>query len=108
MVSTQPDLRKDKMLIELLNVQRGWIQDYEKYVKGTADKKIEHNVHIEIVNEQVTVMKNIIFDVLREMSPELIPVFIENINKRINDTEYGTDIYNNYNNNHRLLDIIDG
>ncbi len=89
-------IKEDKMLVELLNLQRGLVQDWKKYVDGVADQKIEHTFNINIVNEQVSVLKNIVFQVLQEMNPELIPVFMEKVNSRLLDLNYGTDKYNRY------------
>lgn len=95
-VVKDPDLRNDKMLMELLNTQRGLVQDWKKYVEGVADKKIEHNININVVNEQVTVLKNIVFEVLQELDPSLILVFVEKINSRLTDIRYGSPQYETY------------
>lgn len=106
MINENPDLRSDKMLIDLLNAQRGFIQDYEKYINGAADKTIEHNVHISVVNEQLTIFKNIIFDVLQDMSPNLIPIFVDKINKKMKDVQFGNEKYEEYT-KIPALDVID-
>lgn len=97
-------LKHDKMLIDLLNTQRGLVQDWKKYVEGVADKTIEHNININVVNEQITVLKNIVFEVLQELDPTLIPQFVEKVNDKLNNTQYDSKSYNNYND----MDIIDG
>jgi len=88
----------DKMLIDLLNAQRGLVQDWKKYVDGVADQKIEHNINVNVVNEQVTVLKNIVFEVLQDLDPTLIPAFVNQVNNKLLDTKYGNKKYEEYNN----------
>jgi hypothetical protein len=97
MLQTTGGIKEDKLFIELLNAQRGLVQDWKKYVEGVADKKIEHNINVSVVNEQVTVLKNIVFEVLQELDPALIPLFVEKVNSRLLDVNYGSPKYDTYN-----------
>jgi hypothetical protein len=90
------NLQQDKMFLDLINAQRGLVQDWKKYVEGVADTKIEHNINVNVINEQVTVLKSIVFEVLQDMSPELIPSFVEKVNLKLEDTKHGTPTYNGY------------
>lgn len=100
---TGGNIKQDKMFMDLINTQRGLLQDYFKYVEGVADKKIEHNINVNIINEQVSVLKNIVYDVLQDMDPSLIPIFVEKINSRLGGMEHGTETYKEY----RRLEVID-
>lgn len=101
-------LREDKMLIDLLNTQKGFIQDWKRYVEGAADKRVDHNINVTVVNEQITVLKNIIFEVLLDMDPDLIPIFVDKLNDRMLSTQYGSKTYESYQENtYRQLDILD-
>ena len=61
---------------------KGIMQDWKKYVEGIADKKVEHNININVVNEQAKILKETVIDVLGEISPDLITVFVERLDKR--------------------------
>lgn len=104
-LQNSPNLKADKMFIELLNTQRGLVQDWKRYVEGAADKRIEHNVNINVINEQVTVLKNIVFEVLQELEPALVPLFIEKINSRLSQIQYGSPQYDAY--QLEMAEIID-
>ena len=109
-VSTSPDMKKDRMFMELLNTQRGLVQDWKKYVEGVADKRVDHNINVTVVNEQITVLKNIVFEVLQDLDPDLIPAFVEKVNSRLLDTNHGSPKYETYNQAqtiYKQLDIID-
>jgi hypothetical protein len=72
------------------------MQDWKKYVEGFADKKIEHNVNVNIVDDQLKIMKEVVIDVLREMDPALVLVFMEKINYKMSGLKHGTPEYNQY------------
>lgn len=97
------NIKQDKVFIDLINTQRGLLQDYFKYVEGIADKKIEHNINVNIINEQVSVLKNIVYEVLQDMEPGLIPIFVNKINDRMGGLKHGTDQYKEY----REIEVID-
>jgi len=75
-------LREDKIFIEYINTMKGLMQDWKKYVEGVADKRIDHNININVVNEQARILKETVIDVLGEISPELITVFVERLDAR--------------------------
>lgn len=75
-------LKEDKIFIEYINTMKGIMQDWKKYVEGIADKKVEHNININVVNEQAKILKETVIDVLGEISPDLITVFVERLDKR--------------------------
>lgn len=72
-------LREDKIFIEYINTMKGLMQDWKKYVEGVADKRIDHNININVVNEQARILKETVIEVLGEISPELITVFVERL-----------------------------
>lgn len=75
-------LREDKIFIEYINTMKGLMQDWKKYVEGVADKRVEHNININVVNEQARILKETVIDVLGEISPDLITVFVERLEKK--------------------------
>jgi hypothetical protein len=77
-------LREDKIFIEYINAMKNIMQDWKKYIEGVADKKIEHNINISVVNEQARILKETVLDVLQELSPELVPVFVNNLELKMN------------------------
>lgn len=90
------NLREERVFIELLTQQRELLRDWKKYVERVADQTVDHNINITVVNEQLTVLKGIVFEVLKELDPALIPVFVEKLNSKMIDTQYGNDKYLNY------------
>jgi len=89
-------IREDKIFIEYINTLKSLMQDWKKYIEGFADKKIEHNVNVNVINSQVNALKEVMYEIIQEMSPELIPIFINKVNKKMTNIEYGSESYNKY------------
>ena len=89
-------IREDKIFLEYINTLKSLMQDWKKYIEGFADKKIEHNVNISVINDQVKVIQEVMYEVLQEMSPELIPIFVNRVNSRVENMEYKSETYNKY------------
>jgi hypothetical protein len=80
-------LREDKIFIEYINTMKSLMQDWKKYIEGVADKKIEHNINISVVNEQARILKETVLEVLQEMKPELIPVFVDKLDVKMSQID---------------------
>jgi hypothetical protein len=89
-------IREDKIFIEYINTLKSLMQDWKKYIEGFADKKIEHNINVNVINSQVNALKEVMYEIIQEMSPDLIPIFINKVNKKMTNIEYGSESYNKY------------
>jgi len=92
--------KHDKVFLEYLNAMRAIMQDWKKYVEGVADTKIEHNISVQVVDSQVKILKEVMLDLIREMDPSMILIFMEKLNKRMQQLNYDSPEYNNY-----LIDV---
>lgn len=99
MMEKETTMEHDKVFISYMQMYKGILQDWKKYIEGVADKTIEHNVNINIVNEQVNVVKSIMMEVLREMDPTMIPTFVNKVNTRMLELEHGSKAYKQFENN---------
>lgn len=100
MASGQGSIKEDKVFLEYLKEYRAILESWKKFIEGHVDKKIEHNININVVNEQINVLKGAIFDILREIDPSLVPVFVDRLNKKIEYVNIGTNEY-------KQLSVID-
>jgi hypothetical protein len=89
-------VKEDRVFLEYINSLRSLMQDWKKYIEGVADKKIEHNVNLNVINDQALILKEVIYEVLEEMSPDLIPIFIDRMNKKISNVSYDSEEYKSY------------
>ena len=100
LASGNGDMKHDRIFLEYLNMYKGILQDWKKYIDGVADKTIEHNININVVNKQVNVLKTIVFEVLRELDPSLIPVFVEKVNVKMLGMQHDSEEY-------KKIEVID-
>ena len=80
-------IREDKVFIDYINTMKSLMQDWKKYIEGFADQKIEHNININVINEQARILRESVMQTLYEINPDLIPIFINNLNARIEGPE---------------------
>lgn len=82
-LATGGSMKEDRIFIDYINTLKGIMQDWKKYIEGVADKKIEHNVSVQVVDSQVNIIKEAVYEVLEELSPELVPIFIDKLGKKV-------------------------
>lgn len=73
----------DRELREYMEQQVKILQSYKKLIEGAPDKTVEHRVNITVFNEQITMMQDVIRDVIAEIEPEKAAIFLEKINQKM-------------------------
>jgi len=81
-------IREDKIFIEYINILRGLMSDWKKFIEGHSDVKVDHNININVVMQQVTIIKNVVSEVLGELDSSMVPVFIEKLNNKLDVVDY--------------------
>ena len=81
-------IKDDKVFLEYIGAMRSLLQDWKKYIEGYADKKVEHNININIVHQQISIMKNVVCDVLTDLDPSLVSIFMDKLNNNLNTIDY--------------------
>tara|TARA_A100001011_G_scaffold398129_1_gene501473 strand:- start:1318 stop:2010 length:693 start_codon:yes stop_codon:yes gene_type:complete len=97
-------LKEDKIFLEYINSLKSIMQDWKKYIEGVADKKIEHNINLNVIDEQAKILKEVVYEVLREMDPSLVPIFISKMQDRMSRLTYMDNKYLEYS-DHEVLDV---
>ena len=65
------------------------IDKWAKYIDKVADQKIEHNINITVINEQMSLLRSAVVNVLQRLDQSLAAVFIEELDKEMNKLSYG-------------------
>jgi hypothetical protein len=78
----------DKEMRQYMDRQMALLQQYKKFIEGIADKTVEHNVNVTVMNEQITMLRDVIRDIIEEFNPDLAMVFVEKLNSKLNNLEY--------------------
>jgi hypothetical protein len=81
-------LKDDKVFLEYINAMRSLLQDWKKFIEGYADKKVEHNININVVQQQISIMKGVVCEVLTDLDPSLVSIFVDKLNNNLNNIAY--------------------
>ena len=101
LLETGGSIKEDRIFLEYVNTMKSLMQDWKKYIEGVADKKIEHNININVVNEQAKILKETILEILREMDPKLIPLFVDRVTYRMKQL----DVYQDSDPRRSIIDV---
>jgi len=80
--------RGDKELRQFMDRQMNLLAQYKKFVEGLADKTIDYNVNITVINDQINIIRDVIRDCISELSPEQAMLFMDRLNKRMGELNY--------------------
>lgn len=83
MLQNGGSIKEDKIFIDYINTMKSLMQDWKKYVEGFADQKIEHNININVINEQARILRESVMEVLSELNPELVSKFVLRLNSKL-------------------------
>lgn len=78
----------DKELRQYIDRLMTLFQQWSKFIDGIADHTVEHNVNINMVNDQVRSINYVIMEVLEELDPEVAMVFLQKVNRKLNELGY--------------------
>jgi hypothetical protein len=95
-VANGGNIKQDRIFLEYLNSMRAIMQDWKKYIEGFADKKIEHNLNVKVIDDQIKIMQEAIIETLKEMDPEFTLIFMEKLNLKVRSLQHDSPEYNQY------------
>lgn len=85
-----PDARDERVFQKYLEQFTKILEDYKKYVEGYTETS-EHNININIMNDQVVLIREAVREVLAEIEPELAVLFMGKLNTKMNNLIYRAD-----------------
>lgn len=90
MVATgqEPAAKGDKELRQFMDRQMALLAQYKKFVEGLADKTVDYNVNITVMNDQISMIRDVIRDCISELEPEKGMMLLEKLHSRINGLTY--------------------
>ena len=92
MLMSGGSFKEDKLFLEYINTMRSLLQDWKKYIEGFADKRVENNISVTIVNQQINILKNAITETLQELDPQYTNLFLDKLNSKIDQIQYEEEI----------------
>ena len=81
-------IKGDRELREFMDRQMNLLAQYKKFVEGLADKTVDYNVNITVVNDQINIIRDVIRECIAELSPEQAMLFMDRLNKKMGELNY--------------------
>lgn len=79
---------KEKLLQGYFDRYFMMIDKWAKYVDKVADCKVETNISVTVIQDQMAILRQAVHELLKEMDPELAVVFLDRLNTRVRDLTY--------------------
>lgn len=100
--------KREENLLGYMEKQLSVLEKWGKYVDKIADKTIQTDVNITVVQDQAVLIREAILEALDEVSPEIKIKFLEKLNSKLDNTVYRkkktTSIKNIKDSAHKMLD----
>jgi len=100
--------KREENFLGYMEKQLSVLEKWGKYVEKIADKTIQTDVNITVVQDQAILIREAILETLDEITPDLKIKFLENLNKKLNNTIFRkkktTSIKSISNSAHEMLD----
>jgi len=81
--------KADHELRKFIDQQVLVLQQYKKLVEGMADKTVDYNVNITILNDQINIIRNAIKETIaEEFGVDKAIIFMDKLSKRFSQTQY--------------------
>jgi hypothetical protein len=78
----------DDELRKFMDRQMALLTQYKKFVEGMADKTIDHNINITVMNDQVVAIRDAIQECMLEFEPEVAMRFMEKLSARLDNLQF--------------------
>ena len=82
----------DKEIRNYMDRQMALLQQYKKLVEGMADHTVEHNVNVTVMNDQVTLIRDTIREVLSLLEPTMALKFVDSLNNKLEKLNYASPL----------------
>lgn len=78
----------DNELRKFISQQMDLLGQYKKFIEGMADKTIDHNINVNVMNDQIAIIRDVIRECLSEFAPDQSMRFMEKLNQKLNSVSY--------------------
>lgn len=82
-----PNAREERVFQGYIDQLIKLVEHYKKYVEGYSES-VDHNININIMNDQMFALREAVRKSLEDAAPELAIKFMDNLNKNMKAMEY--------------------
>ncbi len=90
-----PSTREERVFQGYIDQLIKLMESYKKYVEGYSES-VEHNININIMNEQIVIIRDAVKEALADASPDVTIKFMDNLNRKMRGLEYGATPVSGY------------
>lgn len=84
--------KADKELRLFMDRQMNLLAQYKKFIEGMADKTVEHNVNVTVMNDQISVIQDVIRECVAELPPDTAVRFMETLSVKLDQVSYRPEL----------------
>jgi hypothetical protein len=84
----ESNIKYDRVLVEYIKQQGELYRDWKRLIEGLAEQNVDTSVHLEIVQEHVSIIRDTVRELLNDIDPSLALVFLERLTEKLNAIEY--------------------
>ena len=81
-------ISEEKNLLTYFQIITATIEKWAKYVEKIADRTVETNVNITVIEDQMSHMRTAVYEVIKEMEPNLAINFLDKLNLKLEEASY--------------------
>lgn len=82
----------DKELRQFIDRQMALLGQYKKFVEGLADKTVDYNVNVTVMNDQIDVLRDVIRECIAEFEPDVALRFMEKMKSKMSALSYRPEL----------------
>jgi len=83
-----PAGKADRELRDFIDRAITLLEKYKKYVEGMADHTVDYNVNITVMNDQISVIRNVVREIISEMDADVAMRFMDKFNSKLTQLSY--------------------
>jgi hypothetical protein len=80
---TKDAAKGDKELRGFIDKQMALLAQYKKFVEGIADKTVDYNVNVTVINDQIIAIRDAIRECISEFEPDIALRFMEKLGNKL-------------------------
>ena len=81
-------ISEEKNLLTYFQIITATIEKWAKYVEKIADRTVETNVNITVIEDQMSHMRSAVYETIKEMEPNLAINFLNKLNIKLEEASY--------------------
>lgn len=85
-------IKGDKELRSFMDSMMNLMGQYKKFVEGMADRTVDYNVNVNVMNDQISIIQDVIRECISTFDQEQAALFMEKLQHRLGETSYRPQI----------------